>query len=257
MTTSLPPGQTVTINGMQMYYVLHGQGEPLVLLHGFTGSSSDWSLFFHDLASEYQLVIPDLRGHGRSTNPSMEFTFRQCALDVFALLDHLGIERFKAIGLSGGGNTLLHMSTQQPGRIVAMVLVSATSYFPEQARAIMRQFTLESRTGEDWQFMRQSHKHGDEQIRAIWTHGQALKDSYDDMNFTTPYLSTIAARTLIVYGDRDPLYPVHIALEMYTAIPHSYLWIIPNEGHTPIFSAQKEPFITTALPFLRGEWKSE
>jgi pimeloyl-ACP methyl ester carboxylesterase len=257
MTTSLPPGQTVTINGMQMYYVLHGQGEPLVLLHGFTGSSSDWSLFFHDLASEYQLVIPDLRGHGRSTNPSMEFTFRQCALDVFALLDHLGIEPFKAVGLSGGGNTLLHMATQQPGRIGSMVLVSATSYFPEQARAIMRQFTLESRTGEDWQFMRQSHKHGDEQIRAIWTHGQALKDSYDDMNFTPPYLSTIAARTLIVYGDRDPLYPVHIALEMYTAIPDSYLWIIPNEGHTPIFGGQKEPFITTVLPFLRGEWKSE
>jgi len=77
------------------------------------------------------------------------------------------------------------------------------------------------------------------------------------MNFTPSYLSTIAARTLIVYGDRDPLYPVHIALEMYTAIPHSYLWIIPNEGHTPIFSGPKEPFITTLLPFLRGEWKSE
>ena len=45
MTTSLPPGQTATINGMQMYYVLHGQGEPLLLLHGFTGSSSDWSPF--------------------------------------------------------------------------------------------------------------------------------------------------------------------------------------------------------------------
>jgi len=121
----------------------------------------------------------------------------------------------------------------------------------------MRQFTIESRTSEDWQFMRQSHKHGDEQIRAIWMHGQALKDSYDDMNFTPPYLSTITARTLIVYGDRDPLYPVHIALEMYTAIPHSYLWIIPNEGHSPIFSGLKEPFITTVLPFLRGEWKSE
>src|SRR5260370_27617918 len=175
----------------------------------------------------------------------MEFTFRQCALDVFALLDHLGIERFKAIGLSGGGNTLLHMATQQPGRIESMVLVSATSYYPEQARAIMRQF------------MRQSHKHGDEQIRAIWTHGQALKDSYDDMNFTAPYLSTITARTLIVYGDRDPLYPVDIAIELYTAIPHSYLWIIPNEGHTPIFTSQKQPFITTPFPFFPLESKTQ
>jgi pimeloyl-ACP methyl ester carboxylesterase len=242
---------------MQMYYVLLGQGEPLVLLHGFTGSSSDWSLFFDDLVGEFQLVIPDLRGHGRSTNPSKEFSFRQCALDVFALLDHLGIERFKAIGLSGGGNTLLHMATQQPGRIAAMVLVSATSYFPEQARTVMQQFTIESRTDEDWQFMRQSHKYGDEQIRALWMHGQALKDSYDDMNFTPPYLSTIAARTLIVYGDHDPLYPVDIALEMYKAIPHSYLWIMPNGGHSDIFGGQKVPFITTVLPFLRGDWEKK
>ncbi len=200
MATSLPPGQTVSLNGMQMYYVLHGQGEPLVLLHGFTGSSNDWC---------------------------------------------------------GGGNTLLHMATQQPGRIVAMVLVSATSYYPEQARTLMRQFTIEGRTDEDWQFMRQSHKHGDEQIRAIWMHGHALKDSHDDMNFTAPYLSTITARTLIVYGDRDPLYPVHIAIEMYTAIPRSYLWIIPNGGHTPIFSGLNEPFINAVLPFLHGDWESE
>jgi pimeloyl-ACP methyl ester carboxylesterase len=257
MTTSLPLGQTMPMNGMQMYYVLHGQGEPLLLLHGFTGSSNDWLLFFDDLVREYQLVIPDLRGHGRSTNPSMEFTFRQCALDVFALLDHLGIERFKAIGLSGGGNTLLHMAIQQPGRVESMVLVSATSYFPEQARKLMRQSTIESRTDEDWQFMRLSHKYGDEQILALWMHGQALKDSYDDMNFTAPYLSRISARTLIVYGDRDPLYPVHIALEMYAAIPHSYLWIMPNEGHSPIFIGQKMPFITAVLPFLRGDWESE
>jgi len=58
----------------------------------------------------------------------------------------------------------------------------------------------------------------------------ALKDSYDDMNFTPPYLSTITARTLIIYGDRDPLYPVKIALEMYTAIHRSYLWIVPNRA---------------------------
>src|SRR5436190_23794623 len=103
MNTSLPPGQIVDINGMQMYYVMVGQGEPLLLLHGFRGSSQDWEPFLHDLAGEYQLIIPDLRGHGRSTNPSLEFTHRQAARDVWALLDHLHIERFMAIGISGGG----------------------------------------------------------------------------------------------------------------------------------------------------------
>ncbi len=105
--------------------------------------------------------------------------------------------------------------------------------------------------------MRQSHEHGDEQIRALWMQGKALEDSYDDMNFTVPYLSTIAARTLIIYGDRDPLYPVHIAVELYTAIPRSYLWIIPNGGHVPIFSGMNEPFVTAVSPFLRGDWEQE
>jgi pimeloyl-ACP methyl ester carboxylesterase len=257
MTTSLPPGQTVTINGMQMYYVIHGQGEPLVLLHGFTGSSSDWAPFLHDLAREYQLVIPDLRGHGRSTNPSTEVTHRQAALDVFALLDHLGIERCKAIGLSFGGNILLHLATQQPDRIVAMVLVSATSYFPAQARTLMRHFTVDNLSDEEWRILRQRHQQGNEQIRALYMQGQTFKDQYDDMNFTAPYLSTITARTLIVYGDRDPLYPVHIALELYTAIPHSNLWIIPNGGHVPIFSGLNEPFVTAVSPFLRGDWEQQ
>jgi pimeloyl-ACP methyl ester carboxylesterase len=184
----------------------------------------------------------------------MEFTFRQSALDVFALLDRLGIERFKAIGLSLGAKTLLHMATRQPSRVEAMVLVSATPYFPEQARAIMREITLENRTDEEWQRMRQWHKHGDEQIRALWRQANAFKDSYEDMNFTPPYLSTIRARTLIVHGDRDPLYPVSLAMEMYAAIPRSYLWIIPNGGHGPIFGDLADRFVETALAFLRDEW---
>jgi pimeloyl-ACP methyl ester carboxylesterase len=62
------------------------------------------------------------------------------------MLDHLGIEQFKAVGVSLGAKTLLHMATQQPARVEAMVLVSATPYFPEQARAIMRQVNPDNRT---------------------------------------------------------------------------------------------------------------
>lgn len=108
--------------------------------------------------------------------------------------------------------------------------------------------------------MRQWHKRGDEQIRAIWRQAKAFVDSYDDMNFTPPYLSTITARTLIVHGDRDPLYPVSLATEMYAAIPRSYLWVIPNGGHGPIFGEHTgsrdttSRFAETALAFLRGEW---
>ena len=82
----------------------------------------------------------------------------------------------------------------------------------------------------------------------------AFKDSYDDMNFTPPLLSTITARTLIVHGDRDPLYPVDMALQLYNSIPHSYLWIIPNGGHGPIFGDMVDRFAETALAFLNGKF---
>ncbi len=90
----------------------------------------------------YRAIVPDFRGHGRSTNPSRAFTFRQAASDMFALLDHLSIPRVKAVGLSMGAKTLLHMATQQPDRVEAMVLVSATPYFPAEARAAMAHLSV-------------------------------------------------------------------------------------------------------------------
>src|SRR5258705_1712014 len=255
MKTTSSNGQTIPLNGMEMYYETRGEGEPLILLHGGGGIGANWNLIFSDHPAGYRLIVPDLRGHGQSTNPARGFTFRQSALDVFALLDLLGIARCKAIGWSLGAKTVLHMATQQPRRIEAMVLVSAAPYFPEQARAIMRQFSSEKKSEAEWQQMRQWHKHGDDQIRALWRMGNAFKDNYTDMNFTPPYLSTIKAGTLIVHGDRDPLYPVHLAMQMYEAIPHSYLWIIPNGGHGTIFCDISAPFLKTTLAFFYGEWR--
>jgi pimeloyl-ACP methyl ester carboxylesterase len=75
------------------------------------------------------------------------------------------------------------------------------------------------------------------------------------VNFTPPYLSTITADTLIVFGDRDPLYPVSIALDMHRAIPRSYLWVVPNGGHGPIFRDLAPAFAATAMAFLGGAWR--
>ena len=74
--------------------------------------------------------------------------------------------------------------------------------------------------------------------------------------YSPPYLATITARTLIVHGDRDPIYPVRLALEMYEAIPRSYLWVIPNGEHGTIFM-MAERFNETALAFLRGDWEKQ
>jgi pimeloyl-ACP methyl ester carboxylesterase len=245
-----PSGATALVEGIEMYYETSGQGEPLILLHGFGGSCRVWDPYLPNLAHHFQVIVPDLRGHGRSTNPLNEFTHRQSARDVSALLDRLDIRKVKAIGISTGGMTLLHVATREPNRIDAMILIGATIYFPEPARAIMRRSTVESLTPDDFERMRRVHLRGDDQVRALRRQFHAFKDSYDDVNFTRPYLSTITARTLIVHGDRDEFFPVAIPVEMYQSIPRAALWIVPEGGHVPIHDPTL-PFLPKALDFLR------
>ena len=246
--------ETVRINDIDIFYEMEGDGKPLLLLHGGTGCHENWIHAGGDaFLREYTLIKPDARGYGRTNNPQSTITHRQCAQDGFALLDYLGISKCRAVGLSMGGNILLHMATMQPDRIEAMVIVSATMYFPEQARAIMRQLPApENKPTQAWEAMRKSHKLGDQQIAALWNWSREMKDSYDDMNFTPPSLSRVRARTLISYGDRDPLYPVEMAVEMYRAIQGSALWVLPNRGHGPVFSQDAAQFSQVALTFLRS-----
>ena len=151
--------------------------------------------------------------------------------------------------MSGGANVLIHLATKHPALVTSMVLVSATPYFPDQARAIMRQYA-DSLPHQQWEVLRRSHPGGDAQIQALLDSSTAFATSYDDMNFTPPYLSTIQARTLIVQGDRDPLYPVVLSVEMAQAIPHARLWIIPNAGHGPVLGEKWPEFQGAAATFL-------
>ena len=224
--------------------------QTLLLLHGYTGCGDDWRHVFAEPLPNFRVLAPDLPGHGRAVNPRPTFKFANVARDMFAYLDELEVDRVHAIGMSAGANTLLHMATQQPSRIAAMIHVSGTPRFPDQARLIMRTFTEESRTPADWAEMRARHHLGDDQIRALWRHAREFADDRDDMDFTAASLSGITARTLIVHGDRDPLYPVELAVELLRGIPKSALWVIPNGGHGPIFGEQAAPFVRTAAAFL-------
>jgi pimeloyl-ACP methyl ester carboxylesterase len=245
--------ETVRLNDVDLCYASEGTGTPLVLLHGGTGCHKDWAYAGYDqFVREYLVIRPDARGHGATGNSQATITHRQCALDTFALLDHLGVSKCRAIGVSMGGNILLHMATMQPNRIEEMVVVSATMYFPEQARQIMRQVPPpEKQPSGEWERMRSSHKGGDEQIINLWNWIRDLQHSYDDMNFTPPSLSRVTARTLVVHGDRDPLYAVEMAVAMHRAIEQSALWVVPNGGHGPIFGDAATQFADTALRFFR------
>lgn len=255
-TSDITQSVQVRINDFEMHCELHGDStdEPMLWLHGFGGSGADWKYIFKEVPAGFCLIAPDLRGHGASTGSEGPYSFRQSARDVFALLDHLQLRKVKAIGLSGGGITLLHMSTQQPQRMDAIVPISAPPYFPEQARAIQLQYSAAMIGDAEMARMRQRHKGGEKQIDWIIAQTRAMAETYDDVNFTPPLLGTILARTLIVFGDIDPLYPVRLAFELRNSIPSSSLWVVPNAGHGPVFGANANNFVETAIAFLRADW---
>jgi pimeloyl-ACP methyl ester carboxylesterase len=244
------------VKGYRMHYELFGDptGEPLLWLSGWSGTGGDWTYVLRDVPSGFRLIGPDIRGNGASTGFQGTHTFRQSARDIFSLLDHVGIHRVKAVGLSGGGITLLHMPTQQPDTIEAMIAISAPPYFPSQARTLQRQYSFESLDDAEKKRMRDRSKGGQAQVDWLVEQTHVMAHTYDDVNFTPPLLGTIAARTLIVFGDVDPLYPVRLAFELREGIPRSSLWVVANGGHAPVFGPYAAEFVKTANAFLCGDW---
>lgn len=248
--------ETAKLGDLSIFYRIYGDGEPLLLLHGYGSSGEEtWRPFVDELAVNYKLVIPDLRGHGRSTNPIGDFTHRQAAKDMLQLLDHLSIRKCKAMGISTGGMTLLHMATSERDRLEAIVLIGATHYFPEEAREQQRQVHGDEffATNAYWrdERMQRVHKLGAVQIAQLRKDFYEFKDSYEDMNFTKPLLSTIRARTFIVHGDRDEHFPIEIPVEMYRSIPNASLWIVPEVGHVPMFKPNELFVPDTSFPFAK------
>jgi len=224
-------------------------GEILVLLHGFTGSSADWDDVLESWAGDYQIIAVDLRGHGKSGTLTGQFRHRDAAEDVLSLLDGLGVKSCKAIGISAGGNVLLHMTTKRPGLISAMVIVSATPYFPDQARSVMRSYGSDIQEAQR-DYWKRSHSGGEHQIQALIASARGFADDDDDLAFTPPRLSRIKARVLIVQGDSDPLYPVDLSVDLAKAIPNASLWIVPQSGHGPVFGGKRPEFLRICREFL-------
>jgi pimeloyl-ACP methyl ester carboxylesterase len=104
--------------------------------------------------------------------------------------------------------------------------------------------------------MRAVHLHGDEQIAALWQLPARFADDATDMTFTNERLGRITARTLVVAGDRDPLYPVELAVELYRGVPDASLYVVPGGGHGPIFGPERARFTDRALTFLGGSFTS-
>jgi pimeloyl-ACP methyl ester carboxylesterase len=243
----------IRVRDLEMYYEAHGRSdaEPLVLLHGFTGTGYEtFGAFFDQLGTYYRLFVPDMRGHGRTTNPSSEILHAELAQDTAAFATALGLDRAHFCGHSSGGMHLLFLARGHPELVHSMTLVSATYTFNDHVKAVAREIRASPPT--EWIDSLKA-LHGE-------THGTDYADTIldlwlnsvlrpDELPFTPGDLSEIGCPTLIMHGDRDVFFPVHVPITMYQTIPNSELCILPNCGHgLPLDSPTL--FMTGLLGFL-------
>ncbi len=125
ITKAKGPGQYAKVNGVNLYYEIHGTGKPLVLIHGGLMSGETFGPVLPLLAERHKVVVPDLQGHGRTADIDRPIDVRLMADDVAALIDHLGLDKPDLVGYSLGGGVAFHTAAKYPSKIRRLVAASA------------------------------------------------------------------------------------------------------------------------------------
>jgi pimeloyl-ACP methyl ester carboxylesterase len=120
-------GEYADVNGIRLYVETHGDGPPLVLLHGGLGSGEMFGPILPALAEQHRVLTVDLQGHGRTADIDRPLDVRLMADDIAALIDHLGLGPVDVMGYSLGGGVALHTAARHPDRVRRLVLVSANT----------------------------------------------------------------------------------------------------------------------------------
>ena len=118
-------GQYAEVNGINLYFEIHGTGRPMILLHGGLGSGEMFGPVLPLLAQNHQVIAVDLQGHGRTADVDRPLDVRLMADDIAALIDHLGLDKPDLVGYSLGGGVALHTAAKYPDKVRRLVVVSA------------------------------------------------------------------------------------------------------------------------------------
>ena len=128
-------GNYAEVNGLEMYYEVHGSGEPLILLHGGVGAIEMFGEVLPLLAEGRRVVAVDLQAHGRTADFDRPLSIESMADDIGALIEHLGLEKADVMGYSLGGGVALQTAIRHPGVVRKLVLVSTPfkrdGWYPE------------------------------------------------------------------------------------------------------------------------------
>src|SRR6195256_2284543 len=123
--TATTTGNYAEVNGLNLYYEVHGSGRPLVLLHGGLGSGGMFAPLLPALTEAHQVIAPDLQGHGRTADIDRPIDIRLMADDIAALIDHLELEQPDIVGYSLGGGVAFFTAVKYPQKVGKLVMASA------------------------------------------------------------------------------------------------------------------------------------
>ncbi len=261
-TTNNPAGKYASVNGIALYYEVHGTGKPLIMLHGGFGSFEMFAAFSPALAAQYQVIGVDLYGHGHTALTDRPLRFEHMADDIAGLIAHLGLEKADLLGFSLGGAVALQTAIRHPERVNKLVLISTpfkrSGWHPEM-QAGMTAFAPEffMNTPIYDAYLRIAPKPEDFP-RFVTNMKEAMSLDYD---WTAP-VSALKGPTLLIAGDSDGLPPSH-AVAFFTLlggglkdagwtgehlIP-SQLAILPGGTHYNIVS-RADLLLPVLFPFL-------
>jgi pimeloyl-ACP methyl ester carboxylesterase len=136
-TDTKATGKYAQVNGLNLYYEIHGSGRPLILLHGGLMSSETFGPVLTQLSEHHRVIAPDLQGHGRTADIDRPIDVRLMADDIAALIDHLGLDKPDIVGYSLGGGVALHTAAKYPDKVRRLVAASA-NIRPDAIYADMR-----------------------------------------------------------------------------------------------------------------------
>jgi len=239
--------EIVSLNGTNMYYEVYGSGKPLFLLHGFTQSSQSWIPFVPDYVADFEVYLVDLKGHGKSGQFTENLSIKAAADDLNALLSYLHLDSIHAIGFSYGGDILFQLALLRPGLIKSMIIIGACGSWNADNFPDFVEY-LSYNNIENLPWMRDQQTSED--------HIRSILDQVPNYIVTVSVeeLKSIHARTLIVVGDHDDSLPFECISGAKNNLPDSFLWIVPNAGHSAHKDKNKPDFIRISKDFFSQGW---
>jgi pimeloyl-ACP methyl ester carboxylesterase len=250
------------VNGLNMYYEIHGTGQPLVLLHGaFSAIGTSFDALLPELAKTRQVIAFEMQAHGRTADIDRPLSLEQMADDTAAAIQQLGIDQADIFGYSMGAGVALHLVIRHPNVVRKLVLASVTYNMSGIHPGLMEglgEMKPEMMFGSPWHTEYLRIAPNPEGFAALF----AKKTQMDRgiQNIPAETIQAITAPTLLIIGDSDLVRPEH-AVEMFrllgggvfgdtpAGLPNSQLAILPGASHvTIVFRA--DLLIPIITPFL-------